>query len=81
MERDKFLSPSEAKDFGLIDEVVEARPPRAIEAARGSREPIPGTYSAIPGHCAATAEWLESRPAGRNARNSRIVCGLFAPAG
>ena len=26
MERDKFLSPQEAKDFGLIDEVVEARP-------------------------------------------------------
>ncbi len=26
MERDKFLSPEEAKDFGLIDEVVEARP-------------------------------------------------------
>ena len=26
MERDKFLSPEEAKDFGIIDEVVESRP-------------------------------------------------------
>jgi len=26
MERDKFLSPEEAKDFGLIDEVVDQRP-------------------------------------------------------
>ena len=26
MERDKFLSPQEAKDFGLIDEVVDSRP-------------------------------------------------------
>jgi ATP-dependent Clp protease protease subunit len=28
MERDKFLSPDEAKEFGLVDEVVTARPPR-----------------------------------------------------
>ncbi len=26
VERDKFLSPIEAKEFGLIDEVVESRP-------------------------------------------------------
>ena len=26
VERDKFLSPAEAKEFGLIDEVVENRP-------------------------------------------------------
>ena len=26
LERDKFMTPSEAKDFGLIDEVVEKRP-------------------------------------------------------
>ena len=26
LERDKFLSPLEAKEFGLIDEVVENRP-------------------------------------------------------
>jgi len=26
MERDKFLSPEEAKAFGLIDEVVDQRP-------------------------------------------------------
>jgi len=25
LERDKFMSPTEAKDFGLIDEVVEKR--------------------------------------------------------
>jgi ATP-dependent Clp protease protease subunit len=29
LERDKFLSPEEAKAFGLIDEVVANRPPRA----------------------------------------------------
>ena len=28
VERDKFLSPEEAKAFGLIDEVVTSRPPR-----------------------------------------------------
>ena len=26
MERDKFLSPEEAKEFGIIDEVIETRP-------------------------------------------------------
>ena len=35
VERDKFLSPLEAKEFGLIDEVVEARPTRDEE--RGFR--------------------------------------------
>jgi ATP-dependent Clp protease protease subunit len=35
LERDKFLSPIEAKEFGLIDEVVEARPVR--EEERGFR--------------------------------------------
>jgi ATP-dependent Clp protease, protease subunit len=28
LERDKFLSPEDAKSFGLIDEVVQNRPPR-----------------------------------------------------
>jgi ATP-dependent Clp protease protease subunit len=32
MERDRFLSPSEAKEFGLIDEVMASRPPREEEA-------------------------------------------------
>ena len=31
LERDKFLSPLEAQEFGLIDEVVEARPNREEE--------------------------------------------------
>jgi ATP-dependent Clp protease protease subunit len=35
VERDKFLSPLEAKEFGLVDEVVEARPARDEE--RGFR--------------------------------------------
>ncbi len=34
MERDKFLSAEEAKAFGLIDEVVEVRPPATDEAAK-----------------------------------------------
>ena len=36
LERDKFLSPLEAKEFGLIDEVVENRPGRD-EAEKGFR--------------------------------------------
>ena len=35
VERDKFLSPLEAKEFGLVDEVVEARP----DPRRGTRVP------------------------------------------
>jgi len=31
MERDKFLTPTEARDFGLIDEVILNRPPREDE--------------------------------------------------
>ncbi len=31
MERDKFMSPVEAKEFGLIDEVVSNRPPKEEE--------------------------------------------------
>jgi ATP-dependent Clp protease protease subunit len=34
LERDKFLSPIEAMEFGLIDEVVESRPGRE-ESERG----------------------------------------------
>jgi ATP-dependent Clp protease, protease subunit len=34
VERDKFLSPVEAKEFGLIDEVVVSRPAREEEAKR-----------------------------------------------
>ncbi|HWB47489.1 MAG TPA: ATP-dependent Clp protease proteolytic subunit [Stellaceae bacterium] len=34
VERDKFLSPLEAREFGLIDEVVEARPSTGDERAR-----------------------------------------------
>ena len=33
MERDKFFSPPEAKEFGLIDEVLEKRPTPTIQAA------------------------------------------------
>jgi ATP-dependent Clp protease protease subunit len=32
LERDKFMSPDEAKAFGIIDEVVVTRPPRPEEA-------------------------------------------------
>ena len=31
MERDKFMAPTEAKEFGLIDEVITNRPPREDE--------------------------------------------------
>ncbi len=31
MERDKFLSPEEAQEFGIIDEVVKSRPALAAE--------------------------------------------------
>jgi ATP-dependent Clp protease protease subunit len=33
MERDKFFSPAEAKEFGLIDDVMEHRPVPSIQAA------------------------------------------------
>jgi ATP-dependent Clp protease protease subunit len=32
LERDKFMSPDEAKTFGIIDEVVVTRPPRPEES-------------------------------------------------
>ncbi len=35
MERDRFLSPDDAKEFGLIDEVVSSRPAPEAEAAAG----------------------------------------------
>ncbi|MFO1190421.1 MAG: ATP-dependent Clp endopeptidase proteolytic subunit ClpP [Alphaproteobacteria bacterium] len=35
MERDRFMSPEEAKDFGLIDEVVSARP-AAVEGGKSN---------------------------------------------
>lgn len=35
MERDTYLSASEARDFGLVDEVVESRPPSASDSASG----------------------------------------------
>jgi ATP-dependent Clp protease protease subunit len=34
VERDRFLTPLEAKEFGLIDEMVESRPGVADEKAR-----------------------------------------------
>jgi ATP-dependent Clp protease protease subunit len=34
VERDKFLSPFEAMEFGLVDEVVESRPGGFEERAR-----------------------------------------------
>jgi ATP-dependent Clp protease protease subunit len=34
VERDKFMSPVEAKAFGLIDEVVSNRPPLSEDAAK-----------------------------------------------
>ena len=33
MERDKFFSPAEAKEFGLIDDVLEKRPTPTLQAA------------------------------------------------
>jgi ATP-dependent Clp protease protease subunit len=33
MDRDKFMTPEEAKEFGLIDQVVTNRPVSAVEAA------------------------------------------------
>ena len=35
MERDRFLSPDDAKAFGIIDEVVTSRPASEAEAASG----------------------------------------------
>ncbi|RZC70298.1 hypothetical protein C5167_033436 [Papaver somniferum] len=39
MERDMFMSPEEAKEFGLIDEVIEHRPMELVtDAVNGSAE-------------------------------------------
>lgn len=38
MERDKFLSPEEAKKFGLIDEVIETRPDSLVADAPSSEK-------------------------------------------
>ena len=35
LERDSYMSAEESRDFGLVDEVVEARPPTADDAAKG----------------------------------------------
>jgi len=35
LERDSYLSAEEARDFGLVDEVVEYRPPVTDDAAKG----------------------------------------------
>ncbi len=37
VERDKFLSPSEAKEFGIIDDVIIGRPQRADEVRAAAR--------------------------------------------
>jgi ATP-dependent Clp protease, protease subunit len=36
VERDKFMTPEEAKDFGIVDEVVSSRPPLDDEDGAGS---------------------------------------------
>ncbi len=36
VERDKFMTPEEAKDFGIVDEVVASRPPLDDEDGAGS---------------------------------------------
>lgn len=36
LERDRFMNPDEARAFGLIDEVVIQRPPRADEGAKAA---------------------------------------------
>ena len=35
MERDRFMTPQEAKEFGLIDHVVERRPPTDVGRDEG----------------------------------------------
>jgi ATP-dependent Clp protease protease subunit len=36
VERDTFMTPEQAKDFGLIDNVIESRPPTADSAAKAA---------------------------------------------
>lgn len=35
LERDTYMSAEEARDFGLVDQVVESRPPAPTDAAKG----------------------------------------------
>ena len=38
MDRDKFMSPEEAQDFGLIDHVVVSRPPALKDSGDGDED-------------------------------------------
>ena len=57
MERDKFLSPEDAKEFGLIDEVVTSRPvPDAAAEAAGGGAKRRGGNRSPPSHPAWSTE-------------------------
>jgi ATP-dependent Clp protease, protease subunit len=43
MERDMFMSPEEAKDFGLIDDVIEHRPTALVSDAVSAATEISST--------------------------------------
>src|SRR5690606_36197319 len=44
MERDKFMTAEEARDFGLIDEVVTKRPADGADDAKKSKYSAPNGY-------------------------------------
>lgn len=45
MERDHFMSPTEAKAFGLIDNILEHPPSHAVETECASTTATSGTTS------------------------------------
>ena len=42
LERDQFMTPDEAKDFGLIDEVVSQRPATRRATAAAAKNQLTG---------------------------------------
>ena len=70
VERDKFMSPMEAKAFGLIDDVIVERPPReGVELREGELSSgANGATAAAPG-----------RNRAQSATGSRDICCLRRP--
>ncbi len=88
-DRDRFMSPEEARDYGLIDHVVDREPPIPLESESGSLNvligpALPGSPRWLPGSGAwrARAAWTHRKPepaAGSAAGSRSCNRGSAAP--